>query len=307
MPYKQRPTRTRKDAVQDAYKRTQAKRKAEAQRKARIEAKKKADAKKQRELAARRSAAGKKLSPAEKTKRTQAAQAASKKRGQQGPVLPKKLTKEQEAYKKMRLAEAKKKEKAAKQKGLDKKTKPRKVTRLNAIATKPDGTPKPKSKPSKPSTPVKSKSKPTVTSSGVSAQSKAYSKDARNREYDRLRKAGKTKEAEALGKLIAKEMVAKAPKNPFRAPQGAERKDTLYAQVKELKGMSAFNKGKAVSPERGPTFSENKQVANKPKSKPPAKAKTPAKKTVATKKPKAPKTTMSADARNKERRKSNIA
>jgi len=35
------------------------------------------------------------------------------------------------------------------------------------------------------------------------AQSRAYTLDARNREYDRLRKAGKLKEAEALGRRIA--------------------------------------------------------------------------------------------------------
>lgn len=70
-----------------------------------------------------------------------------------------------------------------------------------------------------------------------SPKSRAYSKDARNKEYDRLRKAGKTKEAEALGKKIAADARKKAPKNPYRAPQGAERKDRMSKVVKELKSM----------------------------------------------------------------------
>jgi hypothetical protein len=66
---------------------------------------------------------------------------------------------------------------------------------------------------------------------------RAYAADARNKEYDKLRKAGKTKEAEALGKKIAADARKKAPKNPYRVPQGGERKDRLSKQVKELKGM----------------------------------------------------------------------
>ena len=113
----------------------------------------------------------------------------------------------------------------------------------------------------------------------ATAQSKAYSKDARNKEYDRLRKAGKTKEAEALGKKIAAEMSKKAPKNPFRAPQGAERKDNSYKAVAALKGMRNFNKGLAINPDKGPTF----------KVKP------------------TPKPVLSADERNRKRRNNNIA
>ena len=65
----------------------------------------------------------------------------------------------------------------------------------------------------------------------------AYAKDARNKEYDRLRKAGKIKEAEALGKKIAADARKKAPKNPFRAPQGKERKDRFSRDVAALKAM----------------------------------------------------------------------
>ena len=65
----------------------------------------------------------------------------------------------------------------------------------------------------------------------------AYAKDARNKEYDRLRKAGKIKEAAALGKKIAADARKKAPKNPFRAPQGKERKDRFSRDVAALKAM----------------------------------------------------------------------
>ena len=71
---------------------------------------------------------------------------------------------------------------------------------------------------------------------------RAYAADARNKEYDKLRKAGKTKEAEALGKKIAADARKKAPKNPYRVPQGGERKDRLSKQVKELKGMGKKKK-----------------------------------------------------------------
>jgi len=43
-------------------------------------------------------------------------------------------------------------------------------------------------------------------------QSRAYAADARNKEYDRLRKAGKTKEAQALGKKIYADKFKKKPK-----------------------------------------------------------------------------------------------
>ena len=70
----------------------------------------------------------------------------------------------------------------------------------------------------------------------------AYAKDARNKEYDRLRKAGKFKEAEALGKKIAADARKKAPKNPFRAPQGKERKDRFSRDVAALKAMRSKKK-----------------------------------------------------------------
>jgi hypothetical protein len=89
-----------------------------------------------------------------------------------------------------------------------------------AYAPKPKTTSTPKTKP-KPKT----------------AKERAYAADARNKEYDKLRKAGKIKEAEKLGKQIAADARKKAPKNPFRAPQGAERKDRLSKQVAELKAM----------------------------------------------------------------------
>lgn len=73
-------------------------------------------------------------------------------------------------------------------------------------------------------------------------KSRAYALDARNKEYDRLRKAGKTKEAEALGRKIAADARKKAPKNPFRAPQGAERKDRFSRDVAELKAMGKQKK-----------------------------------------------------------------
>lgn len=65
----------------------------------------------------------------------------------------------------------------------------------------------------------------------------AYAKDARNREYDKLRDAGKFKEAAALGKKIAADARKKASKNPFRVPQGKERKDRFSRDVAALKAM----------------------------------------------------------------------
>ena len=73
-------------------------------------------------------------------------------------------------------------------------------------------------------------------------QQRAYAKDSRNREYDRLRRAGKFKEADALGKKIAADHRKKAPKNPYRAPQGKERTDTMYKQVQELRAMGRKRK-----------------------------------------------------------------
>lgn len=113
--------------------------------------------------------------------------------------------------------------------------------------------------PKLPAPPTRAKAKPAPTPKlkpRTKAQS-AYAKDARNKEYDRLRKAGKTKEAEALGKKISADARKKAPKNPYRAPQGAERKDTMSKQVASLKAARArFNKGQQVSPERGRSFDE---------------------------------------------------
>lgn len=50
-------------------------------------------------------------------------------------------------------------------------------------------------------------------------KSRAYSADAQNKEYDRLRKAGKTKEAEALGKKIYADKFGKKDKK--KKPQSA--------------------------------------------------------------------------------------
>lgn len=81
------------------------------------------------------------------------------------------------------------------------------------------------------------KAAPVTKTKPKTAKERAYAADARNKEYDKLRKAGKIKEAEKLGKQIAADARKKAPKNPFRAPQGAERKDRLSKQVAELKAM----------------------------------------------------------------------
>jgi len=95
------------------------------------------------------------------------------------------------------------------------------------------------SKPIPPSKPIPApKAKPVAQT----VKERAYAADARNKEYDRLRKAGKIKEAEKLGKQIAADTRKKAPKNPFRAPQGAERKDRLSKQVQELKAMGKKKK-----------------------------------------------------------------
>ena len=83
---------------------------------------------------------------------------------------------------------------------------------------------------------------PKAKPAAQTVKERAYAADARNKEYDRLRKAGKIKEAEKLGKQIAADTRKKAPKNPFRAPQGAERKDRLSKQVQELKAMGKKKK-----------------------------------------------------------------
>lgn len=96
--------------------------------------------------------------------------------------------------------------------------------------------------PLKPAGKVSSTSKPSTKK--LSLKEAAYAKDARNKEYDRLRKAGKTKEAEALGKKIAADARKKpsdspnsSKANPFRAPQGKERKDRFSRDVAELRSM----------------------------------------------------------------------
>ena len=72
-------------------------------------------------------------------------------------------------------------------------------------------------------------------------ESKAYAKDARNKEYDRLRKAGKTKQAESLGKKISADSRKGAPKNAYRIPQGAERKDSSYEALKAMRTRTNAN------------------------------------------------------------------
>lgn len=94
---------------------------------------------------------------------------------------------------------------------------------------------------STPSVPVRAKAKPQT------AKQKAYTKDSRNKEYDKLRKAGKTAEAEKLGKQIAADARKKAPKNPFRAPQGKERKDKSYKAVQQLKALRPAEKKSTAS------------------------------------------------------------
>ena len=64
---------------------------------------------------------------------------------------------------------------------------------LKALRSKPKAAKKPAAKPSTP-------------------QSRAYAKDARNREYDRLRRSGKIKEAVALGKKIHQDTFGKKKK-----------------------------------------------------------------------------------------------
>ena len=82
--------------------------------------------------------------------------------------------------------------------------KPGNVTRSGNSSkpgTRQNVTPKPKAKP-KP----KPKPKPKT------AKERAYAADARNKKYDELRKAGKIKEAAALGKKIAADAAAKRKK-----------------------------------------------------------------------------------------------
>ena len=74
----------------------------------------------------------------------------------------------------------------------------------------------------------------TGTSSGQSDSSERAKIRA---EYDRLRKSGDIKGAEEYGKRKAKELAAKAPKNPMRVPQGAERKDRFSRDLAELRAM----------------------------------------------------------------------
>ena len=213
----------------------------------------------------------KRLPAAQIKKNTAKSNAESKKRGQQTPTLPKTTTAAQRKYKAERLSAAIKKRTAA----IKKKAAMKKVMQGGAggkydknpempKAPKLPGGPKAKAKPSttKPSTTTKSmKTKASSytpatrsTPKPQTKQQKAYTKDQRNAEYDRLRKAGKTKEAEALGKKIAADARKKAPKNPYRAPQGTERKDQAYKNVQQLKAMRNFNEGKQISPERGRTF-----------------------------------------------------
>ena len=58
----------------------------------------------------------------------------------------------------------------------------------------------------------KTQPKPKVKAKPKTAQQRAYAADARNKKYDELRKAGKIKEAAALGKKIAADAAAKRKK-----------------------------------------------------------------------------------------------
>jgi hypothetical protein len=58
----------------------------------------------------------------------------------------------------------------------------------------------------------KSKVKPKPNPKPKTAKERAYAADSRNKEYDRLRKAGKIKEAAALGKKIAADAAARRKK-----------------------------------------------------------------------------------------------
>ena len=58
----------------------------------------------------------------------------------------------------------------------------------------------------------KAQSKPKVKAKPKTVQERAYAADSRNREYDRLRRAGKIKEAAVLGKKIAADAAAKRKK-----------------------------------------------------------------------------------------------
>tara|TARA_A100001201_G_scaffold94352_1_gene81857 strand:+ start:171 stop:641 length:471 start_codon:yes stop_codon:yes gene_type:complete len=58
----------------------------------------------------------------------------------------------------------------------------------------------------------KTQAKTRVKAKPKTVQERAYAADSRNREYDRLRKAGKIKEATALGKKIAADAAAKRKK-----------------------------------------------------------------------------------------------
>lgn len=58
----------------------------------------------------------------------------------------------------------------------------------------------------------KAQPKPKVKAKPKTAQERAYAADSRNKEYDKLRKAGKIKEAAALGKKIAADAAARRKK-----------------------------------------------------------------------------------------------
>lgn len=84
----------------------------------------------------------------------------------------------------------------------------------------------------------------------TTTKSKAYAKDARNKEYDRLRKAGKTKQAESLGKKISADSRKGAPKNAYRIPQGAERRDSSYEALKAMRTRTNANVNAQLSADR---------------------------------------------------------
>lgn len=92
-------------------------------------------------------------------------------------------------------------------------------------------------KKAKQNTKLQSAPKPKPKTAAQIAHNRAVAKDSRNQTYRDHIKAGRIKEAEELGKQIAADTRKKAPKNQFRVPQGAERKDRLSKQVAELKAM----------------------------------------------------------------------
>ena len=140
----------------------------------------------------------------------------------------------------------------------------KRLARIRAATSKVKPTTTSQVKPPAPKLPPapRSKARPSVTAakarpSAPKSTPKSSSLSAQNKEYDRLRKAGKTKEAEALGKKIAAEARKKAPKNPFRAPQGSERKDATYRTVQALRAArQRFDRGEQTNPERGRSFND---------------------------------------------------